>query len=123
MGSKPIPDFAAAMGRIRSVTGCATQQELAALFGVRQSTISAAGKRRAIPAEWLLVLLRETGANPGWVLTGCGTRTLSPADSTETKEPPAPQIGAERLVENCTAQELVDELVRRALRQQPSGRG
>lgn len=35
MNNRPIPGFAEAMGRIQSVTGCRTQQELADFLGIR----------------------------------------------------------------------------------------
>ena len=50
-------DYSLAMERIKSVTGCKTQQDLAKFLGVSQSCISDAKKRMAIPAEWLLKLL------------------------------------------------------------------
>ena len=65
-----LSDFAAAMERIRAVTGCGTQRELGRFLGINQSAISDA-KRRG------------KGINPDWILTGKGARRLRPA---ETKE-------------------------------------
>lgn len=102
-----------AHSRLYTVTGCRTQMQLARLFEIRQSSISDAKKRNAIPAEWLVKLLCLKGINPEWVLTGLGPQKLGPADGepathviylTETKPP-----------KECSAQDLVNELVRRAL--------
>ena len=56
------------MMRIHSVTNTKTQVELAKFLGIRQSSISDAKKRRAIPAEWLIKLLKYKSTNPDWVL-------------------------------------------------------
>lgn len=102
-----------ALNRIFDVAGCCTQTDLANLLGIRQSSISDAKKRNAIPAEWLVKLLRLKGINPEWILTGLGPQRLGPADGepathvvylTETRPP-----------KECSAQDLVNELVRRAL--------
>jgi hypothetical protein len=102
-----------AFPRLHAVTGCHTQTKLADLLGIRQSSISDAKKRNAIPAEWLVKLLRLKGINPEWVLTGLGPQKLEPANGepvmnvvylTETRPP-----------KECSAQDLVNELVRRAL--------
>ncbi len=102
-----------AFSRLYAVTGCRTQIQLAELFEIRQSSISDVKKRNAIPAEWLVNLLRLKGINPEWILTGLGPQKLGPAKGepathviylTETKPP-----------KECSAQDLVNELVRRAL--------
>lgn len=46
-----LSDFAAAMERIRAVTGCGTQRELGRFLGINQSAISDAKRRGTIPAE------------------------------------------------------------------------
>ena len=66
--------------RLCDITGCRTQTHLADLLGRRQSSISDAKKRNAIPAEWLVKLLRLKGINPEWILTGLGPQNLGPAD-------------------------------------------
>lgn len=102
-----------ALDRVFEVSRCRTQMELAELLEIRQSSISDAKKRNAIPAEWLVKLLRLKGTNPEWILTGLGPQKLGPADGesaehviylTEIKPP-----------KECSAQDLVNELVRRAL--------
>lgn len=101
-----------ALERVFEVTNCRTQIELADMLGIKQSSISDAKKRNAIPAEWLVKLLRLKGVNPQWILTGLGPEKLGPSDDqaatqivylTQTKPP-----------EECSAQDLVNELVRRA---------
>lgn len=76
-----LSDFAAAMERIRAVTGCGTQRELGRFLGINQSAISDAKRRGLSPAEWLLTLLRGKGINPDWILTGKGARRLAPAEA------------------------------------------
>ena len=102
-----------AFSRLYEATGCRTQIQLAKLLEIRQSSISDAKKRDSVPAEWLVKLLRLKGINPEWILTGLGPKKLGPATGkpathvvylTETKPP-----------KECSAQDLVNELVSRAL--------
>jgi len=99
--------------RLCNSTGCRTQAELGELLGIKPSSVSDAKKRSSIPAEWLVKLLRLKGISPEWILTGFGPQKLGPADGepathviylTETRPP-----------KECSAQDLVNELVRRAL--------
>jgi len=75
---KPMSEDAwtAAMERIALVTGTRTQVQLANALDVRQSSISDAKRRRSIPSDWLLTLLRKHQAHPEWLLTGEGPATL-----------------------------------------------
>ncbi len=103
-----------ALERIFQAAGCRTQQQLAEFLDIRQSAITDAKRRGAIPADWLLKLLRIQGVNPDWILTGKGVHYLRSAESEE------PVFPAERVIEirppeQCSAQELINELVRRAL--------
>lgn len=109
------PEEKSALDRVFMVAGCQRQTELADPLGIKQSSISDAKKRNAIPAEWLVKLLRLKGVKPEWILTGLGPKKLGPAKGepathviylTETKPP-----------KECSAQDLVNELVRRALSQ------
>ena len=63
-------DFDEALDRIQHITGCFTQQELADLIGIRQSSISDASKRKSIPSKWLIFFVRKYGLNPDWILYG-----------------------------------------------------
>lgn len=69
-----------AMNRISEATGARTQEALAELLGIRQSSISDAKRRGAIPDSWLMTLLRRYHLNPIWLLTGTGAKYLAPAD-------------------------------------------
>ena len=108
----PETDFEMQWLRLLEAAGCATQGGLAKILDITPVALAAARRRKAVPAEWLLALLRLRGVNPDWILTGLGPELPGPAvgpasamtHSIETR-PPA----------RCSAQELVNELVRRAL--------
>ena len=72
-------EFDAAYARIREVCGVSTQTEASAYLGIRQSSISDAKRRVAIPAAGLLTILAREGVNPTWILTGEGSKFLVPA--------------------------------------------
>lgn len=72
-------EFDAAYARICEVCGVKTQTELSAYLGIRQSSISDAGRRSAVPAAWLLTILSRERVNPAWILTGNGPRYLVPS--------------------------------------------
>ena len=99
--------------RVFIAAGCRTQSELADMLGIRQSSISDAKKRQAIPAEWLVKLLRLKGVSPEWILTGLGPERLGPACGEEPTR--IVYLTETRPPQECSAQELVNELVRRAL--------
>lgn len=104
-----------ALERVFSVTRCRTQSELAELLGIKQSSISDAKKRKVIPAEWLVKLLRLKSINPEWVLNGIEPKYLGPANG-EAPPTEVVYITETRPPADCSAQELVNELVRRAMR-------
>ena len=60
------------MQRIRSVTQTQTQVELAAILGIRQSSISDSKRRQTIPADWYMKLFENLGINPDWLKKGIG---------------------------------------------------
>ena len=101
-----------ALKRVFEAAGCRTQADLAEFFGIRQSSISDAKKRKSIPAEWLVKLLQHKSINPEWILTGQGSRYLRPTDDNEATVVRITEI---RPPAHCTTQELVAELVRRSL--------
>jgi len=68
--------FDEALERIKRATGARTQVELAAILGIRQSSISDAKRRRSIPADWLIKLYRSHGLNPDWVTHAEQPQTL-----------------------------------------------
>lgn len=102
-----------ALNRVFEVAGCEKQTELANFLGIKQSSVSDAKKRNRVPAEWLIKLLRLKGINPEWILTGRGSKLLVP-DITE-KATQAEDIGEIRPPHERSSQELLNELVRRAL--------
>lgn len=104
-------DYSLAMERIKSVTGCKTQQDLAKFLGVSQSCISDAKKRMAIPAEWLLKLLKKQGINPDWVRSGMGAQYLHPGETNAEFLPNS----MSRPSSSCIMQEFFFALVRRAM--------
>ena len=99
--------------RLYRVTGCRTQAELAELLDIRQSTISVAKRRGSVPSEWLLRLLRTKWINPDWVLTGLGPEKLGSVD--EGGSTKIFYVAKIRPPKDCSSQELINELVRRAL--------
>lgn len=112
-GIKPAQDNQTPWARVFIAAGCHTQSELAGILGIRQPSISVAKRRQAIPAEWLIKLLRLKGINPEWVLTGRSPKRLGPANDEEPTR--VLQLTEIRPPEECSSQELVNELVRRAL--------
>jgi hypothetical protein len=62
--------FDEALERIKRATGARTQVDLAAILGIRQSSISDAKRRQSVPADWLLKLFRSHGLNPDWITGG-----------------------------------------------------
>lgn len=74
-------DFKDAYTRICTTTGARSQTELAAILGVRQSSISDAISRgNGIPANWLVTLMEKYALNPSWIKTGEGSQYLCTAD-------------------------------------------
>lgn len=62
--------------RIQKVTGGRTQTEIANILGIRQSSISDAKRRNAIPADWYITLFEQFGVNPDWLKQGVGPQFL-----------------------------------------------
>lgn len=71
----------ARFARVYAAANCRTQQELAEVLGIRQSSISDAKRRGNIPAEWLIKILTLRGVNPGWIQHGTGAKYLVPGES------------------------------------------
>lgn len=70
--TKTASSFLQQIKRIQLITDKHTQTELADFFGIRQSSVSDAKRRSAIPSSWLLKLMLSRNVNPEWVLTGNG---------------------------------------------------
>ena len=107
--------------RVLEAAECRTQIELAAVLGVRQSSVSDAKRRQSIPAEWRVKLFEKKRVNPEWILHGGSMKYLGPADATQSM-PHVVRVTEIRPPESCSAQELVNELVRRALEKPDAGR-
>ncbi len=73
-----MTDFNAALNRIHQVAGTKTQVQLAAVLGIRQSSISDAKRRGSLPADWVLKMLERFGVNPEWLKNGHGDIYLIP---------------------------------------------
>jgi hypothetical protein len=115
----PSPSaFEAQYQRVFEAAGCRTQVELAAVLDVRQSSVSDAKRRQSIPAEWRMKLFEKKRINPQWILSGEGGKYLIATD-TEGKPQIAPveRITEIRPPENCSSQELFNELVRRSIKE------
>lgn len=76
-----------AFDRIQQMTGLKTQVQLAEALKIRQSSISDAKRRGAVPDAWLVTLLEKYSLNPEWIKHGTGSIYLMPA--TESFVPPA----------------------------------
>lgn len=64
--------FQDAYERILQSTGLRTQTDVAAMLGVKQSSISDAKRRNHIPDSWILTLFNKKSLNPSWIRTGEG---------------------------------------------------
>ena len=106
-----------ALQRVFESAECKTQAQLADFLEIRQSSISDAKKRKSIPAEWLIKLLKLKWINPEWILTGEGSQYLKPSEYQPPEHPHVVYMTEYRPPENCPSQELFSELVRRALKQ------
>ena len=96
-----------ALSRVFEIAGCRTQLELAAVLGIRQSSISDAKRRNSVPAEWLVTLLRLCDANPDWVLTGKGPKYLMRCADSDVPRQDAGDL------RSFSSKALTDELLRR----------
>lgn len=114
-GLAPDSSFEAQYKRVFDVTGCKTQVQLAAVLKIKQSSISDAKRRKAIPAEWLMKLFEHRRVNPEWVRYGTGTKFLLSAGSDQCM-PSVVKIVETRPPEACSSQDLFTELVRRAIK-------
>lgn len=65
------PDnFDVVWGRIKTITGADTQNQLAKILGVSQPSISSVKKTRNIPPDWYLRFYEIFGVNIIWLKTG-----------------------------------------------------
>ena len=112
-GAMPQSDFEAQYKRVLEAAECRTQVQLADFLQVRQSSVSDAKRRKSIPAEWRIKLFEKRRINPEWILHGGDIKYLAPADPAQSMLHVV-RVTEVRPPEECTAQELFNELVRRA---------
>ena len=115
-GTTPQSDFASQYRRVLEAAECRTQVELAALLDIRQSAISDARRRNVVPSDWLVKLFERKRINPDWIRCGTGARFLFPAEP-EQNMPHVVRVTEVRPPQDCSAQDLFNELVRRALQE------
>lgn len=113
-GDMPDTSFASQYKRIFEAADCRTQSQLAAVLEVRRSSVSDALRRKIVPRAWPEKLLQKKGVNPEWIYSGTGPKYLAPASPAHAA-PHALGIAELRPLAACPAQELFNELVRRAL--------
>lgn len=114
--SQPSPDtsFEAQYKRVFAAAECRTQAQLAAVLGVKQSSVSDAKRRKSVPSEWLMKLFEKMRINPEWIRTGAGLMRFSTGEANESL-PYVVKITEVRPPAECSSQELFTELVRRAM--------
>ena len=81
-GSLPQSDFESQYKRVLEAAGCRTQLDLAAVLEIRQSSISAAKRRRSIPSAWLLKLFKRKRISLEWLRTGQGEKVMQATSET-----------------------------------------
>ncbi len=106
--------FEAQFARVFEAAECRTQTELAHILGVRQSSVSDAKRRRNIPADWCVKLFEKKRISPEWILYGGEAKYLVSTNVDQGK-PQVVRVTEIRPPQECSAQELFNELVRRAV--------
>ena len=84
-----ITSFDEVFRRFQSVTGTSTQQELADVLGIKQSTISESKKRNTVPPGWYITLFEARGVSPDWLKRGRGPVYLRTEDGSYLEPGPA----------------------------------
>lgn len=108
--------FDSQYSRVLDAAECRTQVQLASLLDIRQSSISDAKRRGSVPSDWLVKLFEKKRINPDWIRCGVGEKYLSSADSEENL-PHIVRVTEVRPPQECSSQDLINELVRRALQE------
>lgn len=121
-GNPPQSDFESQYKRILEAVECRTQTQLAAVLEIKQSSISDAKRRKSVPSEWLMKLFEKKRINPDWIRSGLGDRifraaaSAASADAPQGVVPPVIQVIERRPAEECGTDELLAELLRRAVK-------
>ena len=95
--------------RIYEVTGCKTQSGLAALLGIRQSSVSLAAKQETVPNSWFIHLFR-VGIHPDSIFTGTGRRFLPNLSELEEAVPEKHTIPDRSVIRSLLKCFSVDDL-------------
>lgn len=122
-GNEPHADFDSQFARVFEAAECRTQMELAKLLDIKQSSVSDAKRRKAVPAEWLVKLFERKRINPDWIRSGTGHKFIQTSFSGENKAPAIMHVVKYRPSRDCTTDELLAELVRRALKKVSAEKG
>lgn len=69
-------DLEQIMKRFFEIANAKTQDELAAVLGIRQSSVSESKRRNLIPSDWYITLFDKFNVNPNWLRYGCGPKFL-----------------------------------------------
>ncbi len=115
-GRVPQSDFESQYRRVFEAAECRTQVELATFLEIRQSSISDAKRRKSVPSDWLEKLFEKRRINPEWLRYGTGAKNLV-LSGAEQSMPHIVRVTEVRPPHECSAQELFNELVRRALQE------
>ena len=113
-GRPPQRDFTSQYRRVFEAAACKTRAELAAALDIRRSAISDAERRKAVPPDWLITLFEKKRINPEWIRTGQGGRTVRSTDAPGVS--PASAAVTSRPAAECTTEDLLAEIMRRALK-------
>ncbi len=122
-GTVSQSDFESQYRRILEVTECKTQVELADFFEIKQSSISDAKRRHAIPSGWLIKLFEKKRISPAWVRTGVGGKMVQTSDAAGGLAPAFTAAIERRPAEECTTEELLAEIARRVRNWEPDTAG
>lgn len=114
-GHEPDTSFESQYKRVFEAAQCATRVQLADVLDVRLSSLSDAQRRGMVPPQWLVTLLEKKRINPEWIRTGTGAKYLRAADGQDCM-PHVVRLVEIRPPSECSAQDLINELVRRAMK-------
>jgi hypothetical protein len=81
--------FGPVLDRIKDSTGARTQVELAAVLGIRQSSIPTPKRRNSGTFDWYLKLFRKYGLNPDWIALGRGPQYIKTKEGYHPYDEPA----------------------------------
>jgi len=86
------PSFIEVYQRIQRATNTRTQNDLAVLLEIRQSSISDAKRRNRIPSSWYMLLFEKFGLSQDWLRYGAGPMYLRTEQGYVPQELPAADL-------------------------------